>query len=114
VNPFPCPAVQLSEGIFVSKENTQIKTTTTLAGRRKSKIFFSEYRTHKIPAEIHPSEIKIKYNALTADISGYDDQSEVNRNQRPGIINTRYWIPDTGCRISDSGLCWDDVLLSTL
>ena len=73
----------------MSRENKHINTTIRLAGRRKSKIFFSEYRIHKNPAEIHPSEIKIKYNALAAETAGYEDHNDVDKNHRPGIINIK-------------------------
>ena len=53
-------------------------------GIRKSSMDFPENRFHKIPAEIHPAERRIKYKALVAEISGYDDQRAVTKNQIPG------------------------------
>jgi hypothetical protein len=58
-----------------------------LTGSRKSRIPFFEYRVHSIPADKQPIEIKIKYNARSADIVGYADQNEVSKNQIPGIRN---------------------------
>jgi len=78
--------------MLVIKENNAINITITFAGRRKLKILLSEYLNHKIPAEIHPSEIRLKYNALNAEISGYDDQNEVNKNQVPGIRNNNIGV----------------------
>ncbi len=54
------------------------------AGRRKSRIDLPENRIHKIPAEIHPEERRIKYKALVAETSGKDDQKAVNKNHIDG------------------------------
>lgn len=56
----------------------------TFEGNRNPKIFFGENWVHKIPAAIDPDEIRIKYKALTAEISGYEDQNEVSKNHNPG------------------------------
>ena len=56
-------------------------------GRRKSSIDLPENRIHKIPADIQPVDIKIKYKARVAETSGYEDQSEVSKNQIPDIKN---------------------------
>ena len=84
IKPFPCPPVQLSDGIFVISENNESRTTKMFEGIRKSSMDFPENRFHKIPAKIHPAERRIKYKALVAEICGYDDQREVNKNHIDG------------------------------
>ena len=53
-------------------------------GIKKSRIFFPEDRDHIIPAVTQPVESNMKYKARAAETSGYEDQSEVIRNQTPG------------------------------
>ena len=97
----PFPPVQLSEGILVIRENKHSNTTKMFAGKRKSRIPFTEFRVHNIPAEMQPIEMRIKYKALSAEIIGYDDQRAVNKNQKPGIIRRMV----VGRRLLDVG-CW--------
>jgi len=77
---------------------------------------FPENRIHKIPAEIHPAEMRIKYKALVDDTSGKGDQKAVNKNHKPGRKNKNNGVillseanrESDSSLSSDSGLCRND------
>jgi hypothetical protein len=64
-----------------------------LAGNKKSNTPLFENFSHKIPADKHPIEIRIKYIARVAEIIGKEDQSAVSKNQIPAMINNNNFIP---------------------